>query len=185
MTPALISAPVLSAEELRKRNRRLTLWLVIGVLLALFGGGSYIIEQALGGEALPPLPPTPPHGVLIQSLSQADMVDGNYITTTVLYRTSETPAQVVNYYTKALRGHAPQVSAFQDLMTTTLPIAAPDALQNIPPIFNISGQKDPYAAKYVYTEYSEEASDIGVAIDERNPKGPTLVYFEQLDQPGD
>jgi hypothetical protein len=185
MTPAYIATPALSMEDVRRRNRRLTLWLVIGVLIALFGGGSYIIVQALGGEALPPLPPAPPHGVLLQSMSEADMVEGNYITTSVLYRTSETPAQVVNFYTNALRSHAPQVSDFQDMMTTTLPIAAPDALQNIPPVFTIPGQKDPYAAKYLYTEYSEESSDIGIAIDERTPRGPTLVYFEQLDQPGD
>jgi hypothetical protein len=85
---------------------------------------------------------------------------------------------------RALRSHAPQVSGFQDLMTTTLSVSAPDALQHIPPIFNITGAQDQYAAKYVYTEYNEDSSDIGLAIDERYPKGPTLVYMEQLDQPG-
>jgi hypothetical protein len=85
---------------------------------------------------------------------------------------------------QALRSHAPQVSGFQDLMTSTLSGSAPDALQHIPPIFNLTGAQDQYAAKYVYTEYNEDSSDIGLAIDERYPKGPTLVYVEQLDQPG-
>lgn len=184
MTPALTSA--LTTEEVRRRNRRLTLWLIIGVLIAVFGGGSYIIAQALGAGALPPLPAPPPHGVLIQSFSQADMVDGNYITTTTLYKSSDSPAKVVNYYTNILRTHAPQVSSFQNIETTTSPISSPDALQHIPPIFNIPGATDTYAAKYVYTEYSEDSSsDVGVAIDERYPHGPTLVYMEELTQPGD
>ncbi len=111
------------------------------------------------------------------------MLQGNFVLQTALYRSKDTPVQLIHFYRTALSGYTHQVGGFLDQAQTILPAKAPEALQNLPAAFAIGDALDPYAANYLYTEYSTGDSDIGIAIDTRSPNGPTFVYQEMLTQP--
>src|SRR6185437_467661 len=131
------------------------------------------------------LPAAPAHSTLLQKLSTTDMLDGNFVMDSALYRTTKTPAQVISFYTSLLHTHANQIGNFTDPQTSILQSSSPDALQHIPPIFHIQGAADADAAQYVYTEYSFDDHDVGIAVDTRFAHGPTLIYEEMLTQPSD
>ncbi|HWE61251.1 MAG TPA: hypothetical protein VHB98_06035 [Chloroflexota bacterium] len=162
----------------------LVAWLTMLVVLAVIGGGIYTVWLARTSPQGPTLPAAPPHAASLGRSSTADMLDGNFITTTALYRSAEPPAKVIAFYKAKLAGYAPQFGAFQKLAFSTAPSNTPAAaLQYMPPIFNSPTASDPHAARYVYTEYSRGDSDTSVAIDMRHSDGPTLVYMEMLTQP--
>jgi hypothetical protein len=104
------------------------------------------------------------------------MLDGNYITTTALFRTSMTPVAVIQFYTNLLKNYPHQISSFGEHADTILPARAPEALQHVPPVFASGTGSDPQAANYFYTEYSFGQNDVGIAVDARQPNGPTYVY---------
>jgi hypothetical protein len=110
------------------------------------------------------------------------MLDGNYITTTALFRTSMTPVAVIQFYTNLLKNYPHQISSFGEHADTILPARAPEALQHVPPVFASGTGSDPQAANYFYTEYSFGQNDVGIAVDARQPNGPTYVYQEMLTQ---
>jgi len=58
-------------------------------------------------------------------------------------------------------------------MRSVDPAALPTALPDLPHSFATD-------ADYTFTEYSDGANDIGIAVDLRHPQGPTLVYVEML-----
>jgi hypothetical protein len=112
------------------------------------------------------------------------MLDGNFVLTTALFRSTETPSQIIAYYRGLLKPHGNQIGWFGELASTTLPANAPEALQHMPPMFESPTAADSHAARYLYTEYHLDVSDVGIAVDTRYAKGPTLVYMEMLTQPG-
>jgi len=154
--------------------------IVLGVVLT---GAGYTIYLAKTTPPEPPLPAPPAHAQVLSHLSKTDILDGNFILDSALYRTDQPPLNVIAFYTGLLRSHQNQIGAFAEPSTTILPAQAPEALQHMPPVFHIAGASDANAAQYLYTEYSFGDHDVGVAIDTRYPKGPTLVYVEMLTQP--
>jgi len=176
----------LSAEQLaaqRARTRRMGIWISLAVALIILGGAGYLVYLERTTPPPPPLPAAPPHGVLISQSSSTDMLDGNFVLTTALYRSTESPSQVIAYYRGLLKAHSNQIGSFGELGTTTLPANAPEALQHMPPLFESPTAADSHAAHYLYTEYHIDVSDVGVAVDTRYAKGPTLVYQEMLTLP--
>lgn len=177
------------APAARRPGRRIlglsfAIWVCIVAALAVFGGAGYTIWLARTSPPAPTLPAGPPHAISLSQTSTTDMLQGNFITTTALYRSSEAPAAVIEYYRKLLKGHVPQFGQFDSVTTTTAPSDTPAAaLQYMPALFNSPTASDSYAARYVYTEYSSGQDDVAVAIDVRHAKGPTLVYMEMLTQP--
>jgi len=170
-------------ERIRGRNLRMLIGLAVMVLAVIVAGAGYTIYLAKTTPPEPPLPAPPVHAQVLSHLSKTDILDGNFILDSALYRTNQPPVKVIAYYTGLLRSHPNQIGAFAEPSTTILPAQAPEALQHIPPAFHIVGASDANAAQYLYTEYSFGDHDVGVAIDTRYPKGPTLVYMEMLTQP--
>jgi hypothetical protein len=184
--PTAAQAP-LTADQLaaqRARTRRLGIWISLAVVLIILGGAGYMVYLDRTTPPPPPLPAGPPHSTLIAKSTSTDMLDGNFILSTALFRSTETPSQVIAYYRALLKAHHDQVGSFTDPATTTLPAQAPEALQHMPPLFESPTAADSHAAQYLYTEYHVDVSDVGIAVDTRYPKGPTLVYQEMLTQPG-
>ncbi len=160
------------------------LWVVGVALLAVLTGGSYAVWFAHTAPPGPRLPAPPPHATVLGASSTADMLEGNFITTTGLFRSTDSPATLIAYYRKVLATEPPQVGRFNILAYSSAPTNTPaTALQYMPPIFDTPTKQDAHAAKYVYTEYAKSSDDVAVAIDMRYPKGPTLVYMEMLTQP--
>jgi hypothetical protein len=155
------------------------------VLAVVLTGGVYTVYLAKTTAPLPPLPAAPAHSTVLSQLSSTDMLDGNFVLNSALYKTTKTPAQVIAFYTSLLHVHANQIGKFADPATSILPFNSPDALQHIPPAFHIQGATDSDAAQYVYTEYSFDDHDVGIAVDTRFSRGPTLIYEEMLTQPSD
>ncbi|MGH2388862.1 MAG: hypothetical protein ACRDIE_11730, partial [Chloroflexota bacterium] len=101
-------------EGTRKRNTWLLIVLgaiVVGVVVI---GGFYSIYLAKNSPAEPPLPAAPAHAVLLSHLSKTDMLDGNFILDSALYRVNKTPTQVIAFYKSLLRGTANQIGNFTD-----------------------------------------------------------------------
>lgn len=160
-------------------------WLSMVVVLMTAAGAVYTVWLARTSPPGPTLPVAPPRATALGQSSTTDMLQGNFITTTALYRSAEPPAQVIAFYSKVLARQTPQFGRFTQVAYSTAPSRTPaSALQYMPPIFDTPTAADPDAAKYVYTEYSKGGSDVAVAIDLRQPQGPTLVYMEMLTQPG-
>jgi hypothetical protein len=113
--------------------------------------------------------------------SDTDILQGNFVVQTALYRSPDSPVALIHFYRNALKTYSHQISGFLQHADSILPALAPEALQHLPPIFAIGSSQ---SANYFYTEYSVGQSDVGIAIDARNPHGPTLVYQEMLTQPG-
>lgn len=170
--------------ERQARTRRLTLWLSLAVALVVLAGAGYKVYLDRTLPPSPVLPAGPPHAQVLAQSSSTDMLQGNFVVTTALYRSADSPARVVAYYRGLLKAHRNQVGSFQERAGSTLPARAPEALQHVPPLFSSPTSADANAASYLYTEYHDGMSDIGVAVDARYPKGPTLVYLEMLTQPG-
>jgi hypothetical protein len=160
-------------------NRKLGLLLLAIVAAAVIGGGIYWVYLANNQPAQTPLPAPPPRAQLLGSRSQTDILEANFLVTSALYRTPLSPKEVVAFYTHLLRAKH-QIGQFIDTATTILPSRAPEALQSMPPIFTSPTSADKDAARYVYTEYHVDQSDIGIAVDTRQSHGPTLVYMEML-----
>lgn len=156
-------------------------WGVLWVLLMVVGGAIYTIHAANTASDGPALPAPPPHSVALVRSSKTDMLQGNFITTTALFRSSDSPARVIGYYTALLQREHQQFGRFDELATTTDPARSPAvALQQIPPIFDSPTASDKHAARYLYTEFHRGHDDLAIAVDTRQPRGPTLVYLEML-----
>jgi len=181
--------PAVRTAALDERTQRRNVWLLISLATLVVGvvvvGGFYSIYLAKNTPAEPPLPAAPAHAVLLSHLSKTDMLDGNFILDSALYRVNQPPTKVIAFYRSLLRNRANQIGTFTDPATSILGFNAPDALQHIPPVFHIEGASDANAAQYVYTEYSFDDHDVGIAVDTRFTHGPTLVYEEMLTQPSD
>lgn len=159
-------------------------WIAAIAFVAVIGGGAYSIWLARTAPPPPSLPAAPPHAVVLSRSSTTDILEGNYITTTALYRSSDSPTVLIAYYRKLLSAHSPQFGQFDTIATTTDPSRTPaTGLQYMPALFNSPTATDSKAARYVYTEYSTGTDDVSVAIDVRHQHGPTLVYMEMLTQP--
>lgn len=162
----------------------LVAWVTVLALAAVIAGGTYSIWLARNAPPPPSLPAGPPHALALARSSTTDILQGNYITTTALYRSTEKPSAVIAYYRGLLHTHTPQFGQFQTIATTTDPTRTPaTGLQYMPQIFDSPTAADSTAARYVYTEYSTGTDDVAVAIDMRHQRGPTLVYMEMLTQP--
>lgn len=162
----------------------LVLWITLVAIGAVLSGGGYSVWLARNDPPAPQLPAGPPQAVSLSRSSTTDMLDGNFITTTALYRSSEAPPQVIAFYQRLLAKKQPQFGQFNVLSTTADPSNTPgSALQYIPPVFTSPTSHNKYAARYVYTEYSSGQDDVAVAIDMRHANGPTLVYMEMLTLP--
>ena len=147
-------------------------------------GFVYAVVFSHSGPQAPKLPAAPPHAATVTpEHSTTDMIDGNYILTRALYRSSDSPVQVIAYYHKLFASHTNQIGNFTDPADTIRPVQAPDALQNMPAQMASPTAHDPYAAHYLYTEFNQGNTDVAVAVDLRNLHGPTLVYMEMLSQP--
>jgi hypothetical protein len=182
-----VSQPQTSARRPLPRYFGLPLiaWLSMLVVAVTVAGGIYSVWLARTSPPAPALPSGPPHATMLSHANSVDMLQGNFITTNALYRSTDTPAQVIAFYRKLLAHQTPQFGHFAQLAYTTAPSETPAAaLQYIPPIFASPTDADSHAALYVYTEYSKGDSDTAIAIDMRHPHGPTLVYMEMLTQPG-
>jgi hypothetical protein len=163
----------------------LVAWIVIIVLAITCGGGVYAVSL---GRTLPPdpvLPSAPPHAVVLGQTTGTDMLQGNFVLTTALYRTPLAPKQVVAFYRKLLKSQAHQFGNFTQAQYSILPADAPDALQNIPSLFANDALPTGQGTSYVYTQYTVTISDVGIAIDMRSAHGPTLVYEEMLTHPAE
>jgi hypothetical protein len=183
---AVTRGAMLSAEEraaLARRNRIVGSLIAAIVALVVLGGGVYIIYFTNNSPPPPALPAGPPHATLLSRTTKTDIVEGNFILDSALYRSTDSPVKVIAYYHKLLATRLNQIGRFQQHAETTLPALAPEALQNMPPIFAEPGVGDGNVANYFYTQYSFDQSDVGVAVDARHPNGPTLVYIEMLTLP--
>jgi hypothetical protein len=169
--------------SLRRRNT-LTGW-IVGVIVSLFviGGGVYAVVLSNTTPLPPSLPASPPHSTVLARGSKTDILDGNFILTTALYQTKDSPVAVIRYYRGLLQKYPHQIGKFLQHSDTTLPARAPEALQHVPPIFANSTDQNSNSANYFYTEYSFGQSDVGIAVDARHPNGPTYVYQEMLTLP--
>ena len=173
----------LDIPAVRRRNRATGIWIAGFAILVILSGAGYSIWLTNTTGNPPALPAAPPRSAVLAVRSQTDMLQGNFVLQTALYRSTETPVQLIHFYRTALSGYTHQVGGFLEQADTILPAKAPEALQKMPPVFAIGDKSDANAANYFYTEYSAGQSDVGIAIDARNPSGPTLVYQEMLTQP--
>ncbi len=173
----------LDVSAVRSRNRTAGILMGSIAILVILAGAGYSIWLTNTTGNTPPLPVAPPHATVLAQKTETDMLQGNFVTQTALYRSTDTPVQLIHYYRTALGGYAHQVGGFLEQADTILPARAPEALQKMPPVFAIGDPHDAFAANYFYTEYSSGQSDVGIAIDARNPAGPTYVYQEMLTQP--
>ncbi len=171
--------------KIQRRNRLMLIVLSFVVLIVVVTGGIYAVYLGKTTAPLPPLPAAPAHSTVLSRISTTDMLDGNFVLDSGLYKTSKTPVQVIIYFRSLLSTHTNQIGNFTDPATSILQSNSPDALQHIPPAFHIQGASDSNAAQYVYTEYSYDDHDVGIAVDTRFAKGPTLIYEEMLTQPSD
>jgi hypothetical protein len=176
-------AITLDVARMHSRNRTAGLLIAGIVALIVVGAGVYSVWLTNTTGNPPPLPAAPPRAALLNMQQQTDMLEGNFVLQTALYRSKDTPVAVIHYYRNLLAKHHPQIGEFVKQADTILPARAPEALQHMPAIFATATNKDSDAANYFYTEYSYDQSDVGVAVDARKPNGPTLVYLEMLTQP--
>jgi hypothetical protein len=185
---ALVDGTTLPASRRAWRPLGLPLivWASAIALAFVLAGAFYSVWLARTSPPDPKLPAGPLHAVVLSRATTADMLQGNFITTNALYRSSDPPSAVIAYYRRLLHNDLPQFGRFTTFATTTAPSDTPaQAFQYMPALFNSPTKQNPDAALYVYTEYSKGQSDVAVAIDMRHPHGPTLVYLEMLTQPSD
>lgn len=162
----------------------LVAWISLFAVGVTIFGFVYAVVFANTNTQGPKLPAAPPHAVTITpKYSTTDIIDGNYVLTRGLYRSSDSPVKVIDFYKKLFASHTNQVGTFDEPADSIRPSRAPDALQNMPPQMAVPTAKDPTAAHYLYTEFSQGDTDVAVAVDLRNMRGPTLVYMEVLTQP--
>lgn len=162
----------------------LVAWISLVAVGVTIFGFVYAVVFANSNTTGPKLPAAPPHAVTITpQYSTTDIIDGNYILTRALYRSSESPVQVIDFYKRLFASHTNQVGTFTEPGDSIRPSSAPDALQNMPAQMAIPTAKDPNAAHYLYTEFNQGDTDVAVAVDLRAMHGPTLVYMEMLTQP--
>jgi hypothetical protein len=183
---AVTRRAMLSSDEramLARRNRIVGSVLAAIVALVVLGGAVYIVYFTNNAPPPPALPAGPLHATLLSRTTKTDIVEGNFILDSALYKSSDSPAIVIKFYHNLLATRASQVGRFQEHADTILPAEAPEALQHVPPIFAEPGVGDGNVANYFYTQYSFDQSDVGVAVDARYPSGPTLVYLEMLTLP--
>jgi hypothetical protein len=174
----------LQVARVHRRNRIAGWWVGAAVVLIVLGGAIYSLWLSKNPGSTAALPVAPPHAVVLARNSETDMMQGNFVLQTALYRTSESPVAVIHFYRTLLTGQSNQVGQFLQQGNTTMPALAPETLQHMPAIFVLNSTRDAHAANYFYTEYFANGSDVGIAVDARNPTGPTLVFMEMLTQPG-
>ena len=155
----------------------LVVWLCLMVVTVMVLGGAYIVSSS---RTAPPTLPAPPPGAHRLWASQTtDMIQGNQILTVALYRVAGPPAATIAYYRRVLPGDGGTVGHFDSTITSGAASALPTELQHLPRAFASGGGMAP-RTRYTYTAYARGHNDIGIAVDLRKSKGPTLVFVEML-----
>ncbi len=159
--------------------RSTAILLSIIVALLVVGGGAFAVVSSR--TAPPALPAVPVQAHLLWTRQTADMIDGNQVLTVALYRAAGSPSQVITAYQRALPGRGTAGSRFDTIVRSASPDDLPTALQHLPSAF-ADGQGAHRSARYTFLQYADDGSDIGIAVDLRRPRGPTLLFVEMLSQ---
>ncbi len=150
----------------------LVAWLVALIVACLIGGVLYVLGSSTPTLSLPAVT-RPPQASGAGASQTTPQIGSNQITTTALYRSTASPAAVIAHYLHVLPDHGGKIGRFTIPMHSVDPAALPTALPDLPHSFAAN-------ADYTFTEYSDGANDVGIAVDLRHPQGPTLVYVEML-----
>lgn len=170
-------------QAMRSRNMALLLACAIfAIILGVIGAG-FVIKDS--GSPAPTLPAavTPPHAHQLGADQTTPELGSNQITTTALYRVPSTPASVIAYYRRALPGHGGTIGRFTNIVRVANVGFLPVAVERLPTDFIDDKDHTGAHVHYTFTEYNTggaKGSDIGILVDLRHPKGPTLVYVEML-----
>ena len=181
--PASLRAP--AARSTRLLGAPIVAWLAGWIAIVVVAGSIYAIRTGQDSAGDPKLPPPPPHAaVLSPAASTTDMLQGNFITTSALYSSANSPARVVAFYRTLLAAQRPLLGNFAQNVDTTVytrfPKDGPLGLQHLPPAFESPTATNKHAAQFVFAEYHHGHDDISIAVDTRSATGPTLVYLEML-----
>ncbi len=149
-----------------------TAWLVALIVVCLVGGVLYVLGSSTPTLALPAVT-KPPQASGVGASQTTPQIGSNQVTTTTLYRSTAAPAAVIAHYLGVLPDHGGKIGRFAIPMHSANPSDLPTALPDLPHSFAAN-------ADYTFTEYSDGANDVGIAVDLRHPQGPTLVYVEML-----
>jgi hypothetical protein len=151
--------------------------LAAGAALLIVAGGIFAIGA---GRSTPPaFPAAPPGAHRLWASQTADMLQANQVLSVALYRVPAPPAAVIAFYRHGPGGRSNAGGRFSDIIRRGTPAALPTALQHLPAVF-VDGKGASARADYAYTEYAVGGSDVGIAVDLRHPRGPTLVFVEML-----
>ncbi|MDB5076000.1 MAG: hypothetical protein JWO42_2179, partial [Chloroflexi bacterium] len=136
----------IDAVAVRRRNRT-TGWIVAALASMFVIGGAVYSAVLANTTPLPsPLPASPPHSTVLARGSKTDILNGNFVLTTSLYQTTDSPVAVIQYYRNLLKQYPHQLGKFLQHSETILPARAPEALQHVPPIFGDTVGHDPNSA---------------------------------------
>jgi len=162
-----------------KASRRFTIGLVVFVLLLVVGGAVYAITDS--ASSAPALPPPPPRAQKLWESQTTEQLGANQIVSVALYRVSMTPAATIAYFRRAIAHHGGDIGRFNIVIRRADEGSLPIALPQLPRDFATGTGRSAHA-NYTFTEYTKNDSkdDIGIAVDLRHPKGPTLVFFDML-----
>jgi len=165
------------------RQRGLGQPLVVGLILLVIAlvaaGVVFVVLDA--NQAPPALPAPPPRATSLGAGQVTDQLSGNQITSIALYRVAMTPAQTIAYYRRVLPGNGGQIGRFTIVVRNGTADALPVALPHLPRSF-VDGTGAAARANYTFTEYATGGNDVGIAVDLRQPHGPTLVFVDMLSQ---
>lgn len=174
-----------AARSARLLGVPIAAWITGWIALVVVAGSIYAIRTGQDSAGDPKLPAPPPHAtVLSPAASTTDMLQGNFITTSALYSSANSPAHVIAFYRSLLAAQRPLLANFAQTVDTTVytrfPKDGPLGLQHLPPAFESPTAANKHAARFVFAEYHRGHDDISIAVDTRSATGPTLVYLEML-----
>ncbi len=162
-----------------KASRRFTIGIVAFVGLLVVGGAVYAVADS--GSGAPALPPPPPRAQKLWESQTTQQLGSNQIVSVALYRVSMTPAATIAYFRRVIAHHGGDIGRFNIVIHRADEGSLPIALPQLPRDFTTGTGRSAHA-DYTFTEYTTDNSknDVGVAVDLRRPKGPTLVFFDML-----
>ena len=181
--PASLQASV--ARSTRLLGAPVVAWLAGWIAIVVLAGSIYAIRAGQDSAGDPKLPAPPPHAIALSPpASTTDMLQGNFITTSALYSSANSPARVIAFYRSLLAVQRPLLANFAQTVDTTVytrfPKDGPLGLQHLPPAFESPTATNKHAARFVFAEYHRGHDDVSIAVDTRSATGPTLVYLEML-----
>lgn len=156
----------------------LVAWLVLVIVVCMLAGALLTVVSSQAPAPAIPAAATPPRTRSLGASQVTQQLGSNQITSTALYRSAASPAVVIARYRRAVPNGG-RIGRFDIVVRDARDGAVPTALPDLPSTF-ADGTGAARRVRYTFTEYEDGNRDIGIAVDLRHPRGPTLVFVEML-----